>query len=130
MPLAAEIAADKSGHLSAAAQTHRGQAARQEFVERSSAVEEGRGRAIRNRVGIAVRDNQYVARRDSDVLLTREAHYRFSIGDQVIADQSFGPRGKHMGNLLQVRHLESPRGAALRVIEDCAGHAHRRQGLR
>ena len=91
MPLAAEIAADKSGRLTAAAQTHRGQTARQVFVEGGSAVEESRGRTVRNRVGIAVGNDQNIARLDSNVLFAREAHHGLAIGDQMVADQPLGP---------------------------------------
>ena len=130
MPLAAEIAADEPGRLATAAHSHRGQTAGQVFFERSAAVEEGRRRAVRNSVGIAVGDDQNIPGGNGYVLFTREAHHRLAIGDQVIADQPLGPGGEHVGNLMQVRHLEPPRGRALRVVEDGASHAHRRQRIR
>ena len=81
-------------------------------------------------MGIAVGDDQDIARSDGYVLFAREAHDRLAVGDQVIADQPLGPGGQHVGDLLQVRHPEPPGGRALRVVEDGAGHAHRRQRLR
>ena len=81
-------------------------------------------------MGIAVGDDEYIARYDRDVLFAREAHDRLAVSDQMIADQPFGSGGQHVGDVFQERHPEPPGRGALRVIEDSAGHAHRRQRLR
>jgi hypothetical protein len=101
----------------------------QELTERSSAIEVGRWRAVRNGMGIAVGDDQDIARSDGDVVFAREAHDRLPVRDQVIADQALGSGSKDVGDVLQMRHPEPLGGCALRVVEDGARHMHRRESF-
>jgi len=67
---------------------------------------------------------------DGDIVFAREADDRLAVRDQMIADQALGSGGKHVGDVLQMRHPEPPGGCALCVVEDGARHVHRRESFR
>ena len=66
----------------------------------------------------------------SETVCVSELRHGLSLGDEVIAAQAARSRGRECAPPRERRHAEAPRGGALCVIENRAGHADRRQCFR